>query len=146
MRAAYTTNPNNLFIKDSMLNLNPVCGRLQPNKTICQPFSGYPECACEPTNVGNMDATSAQISTRQKFAFNQGKFRVRAKMSTGFYTWPAFWMYKDWPKGESLPASGEIDVMEGVGKRPQWWTAVIHCEFKSYRQSFRLVVAIPNTF
>ena len=68
MRAAYTTNPKNLFLKDGNLNLNPICGRLQPNKTICQPFSGYPECACEPTNAGKMDATSAQISTRQKFA------------------------------------------------------------------------------
>ncbi|KAI9008671.1 concanavalin A-like lectin/glucanase domain-containing protein [Hyaloraphidium curvatum] len=128
MRAAYTSHPSNLYINDSMLHLNPICGRLQPNKSICQPFTGYPECACEPTNVNNMDATSAQITSRHKFAFNKGKFRVRAKMSTGFYTWPAFWLYKNWDhtKGEVMPISGEIDIMEGVGKRPQWWTAVIH--------------------
>ncbi|KAI9029314.1 concanavalin A-like lectin/glucanase domain-containing protein [Hyaloraphidium curvatum] len=126
MRAAYTTSPKNLFIENGQLNLNPICGRLQPNKTICGPFTGYPECACEPTNANNMDATSAQITTRHKFAFNRGKFRVRAKMSTGYYTWPAFWLYRDWQKGTPMPISGEIDIMEGVGKRPQWWTAVIH--------------------
>ncbi|KAI9005148.1 concanavalin A-like lectin/glucanase domain-containing protein [Hyaloraphidium curvatum] len=126
MRAAYTTSPKNLYLQDGMLHLNPICGRLQPDKSICQPFSGYPECACEPTNVNPVDATGAQITTRHRFAFNKGKFRVRAKMSTGFYTWPAFWLYRDWKKGEEMPVAGEIDIMEGVGKRPQWWTAVIH--------------------
>lgn len=157
MRAAYTTSPKNLYIQvrelatmrasytaclfgivadskflccsqDGILHLNPICGRLQPDKSICQPFSGYPECACEPTNFINIDATGAQITTRHKFAFNRGRFRIRAKMSTGYYTWPAFWLYKDWKPNEEMPI-GEIDIMEGVGKRPQWWTAVIHCGF-----------------
>lgn len=60
MRAAYTTSPKNLFIKDGVLNLNPVCGRLQPDKSICTPFSGYPECACEPTNYIPIDATAGE--------------------------------------------------------------------------------------
>lgn len=46
-------------------------------------------------------------------------------MSTGYYTWPAFWLYKESPKGQ-IAEAGEIDIMEGVGKRPTWWTAVIH--------------------
>lgn len=128
MRAAYTTSPKNLYLKEGNLNIQPICGRLQPDKTICQPFTGYPECACEPTNFNKMDGTSAQITTRHKFGFNQGKLRVRAKLSTGYYTWPAFWLYKDFKVGEKMPESGEIDVMEGVGKLPKWWSAVIHCK------------------
>jgi beta-glucanase (GH16 family) len=122
----YTTSPKNLYVKDSMLTINPICGRIQPDKTQCTPFSGIPQCCCEPTNVNKMDASSAQVTTRHKLTFQQGKVRIRAKMSTGFYTWPAMWTYLDWPKNGKIPASGEIDIFEGVGKMADWWSAVIH--------------------
>jgi beta-glucanase (GH16 family) len=108
-----------------MLNINPICGRIQPNKSVCTPYSGIPQCCCEPTNVGKMDSTSAQVTTRHKITFNQGKVRVRAKLSTGYYTWPAMWLYQDWT-GNTIPPASEIDIMEGVGKMADWWSAVIH--------------------
>jgi beta-glucanase (GH16 family) len=43
--------------------------------------------------------------------FSYGKFEIKAKLPSGPYTWPAFWMYafESWPP--------EIDVFEGYTNR-----------------------------
>jgi len=58
--------------------------------------------------------TSARLNTKHKADFKYGRFEVRAKLSYGQGSWPAFWMlptnetYGGWPK------SGEIDVLEAL--------------------------------
>ena len=59
--------------------------------------------------------TSARMQTKGKVSFSYGKLEARIKFPGGQGIWPAFWALGetgDWP------ASGEIDVMEFVGKTP----------------------------
>lgn len=60
--------------------------------------------------------TSARMVTRGKKDFLYGRIEVRAKLPSGVGTWPAIWMLPtDWEYG-NWPNSGEIDIMEHVGK------------------------------
>ena len=55
-----------------------------------------------------------------------GRIEARIKLPVGYGLWPAFWMlptnspYGGWPVG------GEIDIMEGMGRRPYRSTSAIH--------------------
>lgn len=74
--------------------------------------------------------TSGKIKTEKSdgkgFAFTYGKIEARIKSPQGEGMWPAFWMmpndfvYGPWPK------SGEIDIMEGVGRLPNQTSSAIH--------------------
>jgi beta-glucanase (GH16 family)/glycerophosphoryl diester phosphodiesterase len=68
----------------------------------------------------NSRYTSAKLITYQKFGFQYGKVEVRAKLPKGKGTWPAIWMLPESlrEKKEKWPSSGEIDIMEHVGKDP----------------------------
>ncbi|KAI9007813.1 concanavalin A-like lectin/glucanase domain-containing protein [Hyaloraphidium curvatum] len=125
-RACFTTNTSNLYLEDGVLHLRPVYGRLQPDASLCGPGTGRPPCCCEPSNEVPVDATGAMVTTRHKFAFNQGKLRIRAKMATGYYVWPAIWLLRDWPLGGPITDFGEIDIQEGMGKWPAFWSCVVH--------------------
>lgn len=60
--------------------------------------------------------TSARLITKNKKDFLYGRIEVRAKLPAGTGTWPAIWMLPiDWAYGD-WPKSGEIDIMEHVGK------------------------------
>ena len=61
------------------------------------------------------DYTSARMHTKGKVSFNYGKVEARIKFPVGQGIWPAFWALGetgDWP------ASGELDIMEYIGKTP----------------------------
>lgn len=70
--------------------------------------------------------TSARLVTKNNADFTYGYFEVKAKLASGLGTWPAIWMlptdnvYGGWPN------SGEIDIMEMVGKRPNHVLGSIH--------------------
>lgn len=70
----------------------------------------------------NHGYTSARINSRNKHDFTYGKIEARVKLPQGAGVWPAFWMlgYGSWP------SSGEIDIMEYVGRSPGWAHATIH--------------------
>ena len=63
--------------------------------------------------------TSARIKTKGKQEMLYGRIVVRAKLPAGAGTGPALWLRGDW-SGQEWPASGEIDIMEHVGKNPGW--------------------------
>ena len=80
--------------------------------------------------------TSARLNS--KFAFTYGKVEVRAKLPSGFGTWPAIWML-----GKNIneagaywqtqgfgttgwPACGEIDIMEHWGSNQNYVQSAMH--------------------
>lgn len=74
--------------------------------------------------------TSGKINTKtignKGFAFTYGKIEARIKSPRGEGMWPAFWMmpndnhYGEWPK------SGEIDIMEAMGRLPNQTSSAVH--------------------
>ena len=79
--------------------------------------------------------TSARLNS--KFAFKYGKVEVRAKLPTGYGTWPAIWMLginNTEPGGywssiygtTSWPGCGEIDIMEHWGSNQNYIQSAIH--------------------
>jgi beta-glucanase (GH16 family) len=79
--------------------------------------------------------TSARLNS--KFAFKHGRVEVRAKMPTGFGTWPAIWMLGKniiepgsfWTSTNGTvnwPACGEIDIMEHWGTNQNYVQSALH--------------------
>jgi len=61
---------------------------------------------------------SGKINSKDKIEFQYGSIEVRAKLATGKGFWPALWMLGADIDEVGWPASGEIDIMEYVGKEP----------------------------
>lgn len=70
--------------------------------------------------------TSARIVSRNKVDWKYGRVEVRAKLPAGTGTWPAIWMMYTKDLYGGWPSSGEIDIMEHVGKDPNYVHATIH--------------------
>jgi beta-glucanase (GH16 family) len=62
--------------------------------------------------------TSARLVTRGKREFQYGRLDVRFKVTDGFGVWPAIWLLGTDVAQVGWPQSGEIDLMEFVGRRP----------------------------
>lgn len=71
---------------------------------------------------GHCRYTSARIRTEGLFAQAYGRFDARIRIPRGQGMWPAFWMLGDNIGSVGWPSSGEIDVMENIGREP----AVVH--------------------
>jgi beta-glucanase (GH16 family) len=67
---------------------------------------------------GSCQYTSARLNTSGRFTQAYGRFEARIKIPRGQGLWPAFWMLGDNIGSVGWPNSGEIDVMENVGKEP----------------------------
>ena len=70
--------------------------------------------------------TSARIISRDKQDFTYGRMEARIKVPGGNGTWPAFWMLSTDEVYGSWPQSGEIDIMEYVGREPNQVLGTIH--------------------
>lgn len=104
----YTREPANLFLRDSVLHIRALKESLHG--------CGY---------------TSARIRTRREdgtplFAKCYGKFEFRARVPHGKGLWPALWMLPQDDAYGPWAASGEIDVMEIVGERPNQYLGSVH--------------------
>jgi beta-glucanase (GH16 family) len=73
-------------------------------------------------NIGN-GYTSARLKTQGLQQFQYGRIEARMKLPSGQGIWPAFWMLGD--KG-GWPQSGEIDIMEYIGKTPDTIYQTVH--------------------
>jgi len=62
--------------------------------------------------------TSARIKTQGLKTFTYVTVKVKAMLPEGSGTWPAIWMLGSDITKVGWPASGEIDIMEHVGKNP----------------------------
>jgi beta-glucanase (GH16 family) len=70
--------------------------------------------------------TSARLKTLGKFAQAYGRFEARMKIPRGQGIWPAFWMLGDNFNKVAWPGSGEIDIMENIGREPTHVYGTIH--------------------
>jgi beta-glucanase (GH16 family) len=66
--------------------------------------------------------TSARLKTLGRFEQKYGRFEARIKIPQGHGMWPAFWMLGNNIGAVGWPTSGEIDIMENIGKEP----AIVH--------------------
>jgi beta-glucanase (GH16 family) len=71
--------------------------------------------------------TSGRVVTRGHASFSSGRFDIRAKLPKTYGTWPAIWLLSDklgyWDSNMNQwinywPSTGEIDIMEAMGKDP----------------------------
>ena len=69
---------------------------------------------------------SGKINTKDKVEFQYGEIEVRAKLSEGKGLWPAVWMLGHDIEEVGWPASGEIDIMEYVGREPDQIFTSLH--------------------
>jgi beta-glucanase (GH16 family) len=70
--------------------------------------------------------TSGRIKTQGRFEVQYGKIEARIRIPRGQGGWPAFWMLgKDIPT-VGWPRSGEIDIMENIGKEPSLVHGTVH--------------------
>ncbi|GCE75690.1 glycoside hydrolase family 16 protein [Cellulomonas biazotea] len=75
---------------------------------------------------GDGSYTSARLQSNDKFEVKYGRVEARIQIPRGQGIWPAFWMLgADFPQN-SWPSSGEIDIMENVGKEPHRVYGTVH--------------------
>lgn len=70
--------------------------------------------------------TSARIKTLSKFTFQYGRVESRIRVASGQGLWSAFWLLGANVAGVGWPASGEIDIMENLGRDPSAVHGTIH--------------------
>ncbi|MHB8523375.1 MAG: glycoside hydrolase family 16 protein [Limisphaerales bacterium] len=68
------------------------------------------------------DYTSARLKTLGKAAWTYGRVEARIKVPAGQGLWPAFWMLGANIKQAGWPNSGELDIMENIGRE----ASVVH--------------------
>jgi beta-glucanase (GH16 family) len=75
-----------------------------------------------PTNnqcwYGRCQYTSARLNTNGKFTTMYGHIEARIKMPRGQGIWPAFWSLGSNLGSVGWPTSGEMDIMEAIGRQP----------------------------
>lgn len=125
--AAKQDGEGNLVITATRM---PVFSKDNPEGMITDdnPYFCYYLTACE--------WTSARLHTEGKVAFQYGRIEARIKMPEGIGTWPALWLLgTDLPE-VGWPKSGEIDIIEGLGRDPMTALGTIHGPGYSAGQSF----------
>lgn len=70
--------------------------------------------------------TSGRITTQGLHTWEHGRFEIRAQVPAGVGTWPAFWALGQDKPGVEWPRTGEIDVMEYVGRDPTHLIGTVH--------------------
>ncbi|MFI6642677.1 ricin-type beta-trefoil lectin domain protein [Streptomyces sp. NPDC050504] len=75
---------------------------------------------------GRCEYTSARLNTSGRFTRAYGRVETRLKVPRGQGMWPAFWMLGHDFGQVGWPASGEIDVMENIGREPGTVHGTLH--------------------
>ena len=70
--------------------------------------------------------TSARLKTAGLVERQYGRFEARIKVPRGQGIWPAFWMLGADIGTAGWPRSGEIDIMENIGKEPGTVHGTVH--------------------
>jgi beta-glucanase (GH16 family) len=85
---------------------------------------------------GPCQYTSARLLTKNRFEVAYGRVEARIKVPSGSGLWPAFWMLGSDIDQNPWPQSGEIDIMENVGRLPNQVFGTLHGPGYSGGQSY----------
>jgi beta-glucanase (GH16 family) len=85
---------------------------------------------------GPCQYTSARLLTNKRFEVAYGRVEARMKIAKGTGLWPAFWMLGTNIDQVGWPQSGEIDIMENVGREPNLVFGTLHGPGYSGGQSY----------
>ncbi|MFI5758547.1 discoidin domain-containing protein [Streptomyces sp. NPDC051569] len=113
----YTNNKNATM--DGTGNLNIELRKEATAGSACprDPLSGSTTC----------QYTSGRLNTADHFNFTYGHVEARIKVSGTQGLWPAFWLLgSNFKTGTPWPNSGEIDIMEHVGKAADTVYSTLH--------------------
>lgn len=72
--------------------------------------------------------TSTKITTKGKKEFLYGRIEARAKLPVGHGLWPAFWMLGANIDEVKWPKTGEIDILEYIGRDPHMVYTTLHTQ------------------
>lgn len=75
---------------------------------------------------GTCQYTSARITTAGLFHFTYGRIEARIKIPAGMGLWPTFWLLGSDVDTVGWPGSGEVDIMENIGRQPDLVYGVVH--------------------
>jgi beta-glucanase (GH16 family) len=70
--------------------------------------------------------TSARLVTNDKVELQYGRIEASIKIPRGQGIWPAFWMLGAGFPQTTWPNSGEIDIMENIGREPHLVHGTVH--------------------
>ena len=85
---------------------------------------------------GPCEYTSARLLTKNRFEVAYGRVEARIKVPMGAGLWPAFWMLGTDIDQVNWPQTGEIDIMEFVGRLPNQVFGTLHGPGYSGGQSY----------
>jgi beta-glucanase (GH16 family) len=99
---------------------------------------------------GPCQYTSARLLTQHKFEFGYGRVEARVKVPGGAGLWPAFWSLGNDIAQVGWPQTGEIDIMEYVGRDPNTIFGTIHgpgySGGESYGNIYRFDRPVPEAY
>lgn len=110
-RQYYTREIENGY-HDGEGNFAIVARAENPNNEVCR--------------YGTCEYTSARCITQDKVEFTYGRVEARIKVPFGQGIWPALWMLGANFDRAGWPSSGEIDIMEYIGKEPYTAHGTVH--------------------
>lgn len=93
---------------------------------------------------GTCQYTSARLNTARTFTQAYGRYEARIKIPRGQGIWPAFWMLGDNLGSAGWPNSGELDIMENIGKEPGSVHGTIHGPGYSGAEGIGAAYTLPN--
>lgn len=85
---------------------------------------------------GPCQYTSARLLSKNRFEIAYGRVEARVKVPRGAGLWPAFWMLGTDIDQVGWPQTGEIDIMEHVGRLPTQVFGTLHGPGYSGGQSY----------
>jgi beta-glucanase (GH16 family) len=88
--------------------------------------SGQLEIVARKESVEGHQYTSGRILTRDRYTTKYGRIEARIKLPGGQGMWPAFWMLGADIAFVGWPNSGEVDIMENIGREPAVNHGTIH--------------------
>lgn len=109
----YTNNPENVGM-DGLGNL--VITATKVNTATSDLMCYYGPC----------EYTSARLLTANRFEVEYGRVEARIQVPYGNGIWPAFWMLGGDIGQVGWPQSGELDIMENIGREPSTVYGTIH--------------------